>query len=441
VVELYEYFIVFFCIVCSAFFSATEAVLMSIAPDRVKQLIEDGGIKARAMTFMAEKPNEILTTILVGNNLVNIGAASLITSITARFFQNDVVSISTGLTTFIILIFGEIIPKTFARTHAEKLSIFVIRILQFFYYLLFVLIEPMTWIIEKALGKNAQLNGRIVTKDDIEFMINKAEKEKTMDSKQLDLINSVLEFPTIKVKDVMIPRNKVKFLQADASFDDLVKTAELDVHSRYPVCKGELENVIGFLHIKDLAFVEPEMRKIFNVENYVKSPFFVYEHMRIQAVFDHMNRKKIHLALVKDETGMIVGIITLEDIIEEIFGEIQDEHDPIEHGVVEQYKREDLLEGVVVEGSISLRDLYNEYDIKIPLNDNYSTLNGFLLDMLGNNFPEAGQIIVWRSFSFELKTVIDYEIKEIKIKDVDGEKHIFSKIDAEGAEDDESDGK
>jgi len=440
VVEPYEYFIVFFCIICSGFFSASEAVLMSIAPDRVKQLIEDGGIKARAMTFMAEKPNEILTTILVGNNLVNIGAASLVTSITSRFFHNDVVSISTGLTTFVILIFGEIIPKTFARTHAEKLSIVVIRILQIFYYLLFVFIKPMTWFIVKVLGKNAQINGRLVTRDDIEFMINKAEKEKTMDSKQLDLINSVLEFPTIKVKDVMIPRNKVKFLQADASFDDLIKTAELDVHSRYPVCKGELENVIGFLHIKDLAFVEHDKRKSFNVENYVKTPFFVYEHMRIQAVFDHMNRKKIHLALVKDETGIIVGIITLEDIIEEIFGEIQDEHDPIESGLIEQYRRQDLLEGIVVEGGISLRDLYNEYDVKIPLNDNYSTLNGFLLDMLGNNFPEAGQIIVWRGFSFELKTVVDYEIKEIKIKDVDGEKHIFSKKEAEEA-DDESDGK
>ena len=439
-VELYEYFIVFFCIICSGFFSASEAVLMSIAPDRVKQLIEDGGIKARAMTFMAEKPNEILTTILVGNNLVNIGAASLVTSITARFFHNDVVSISTGLTTLVILIFGEIIPKTFARTHAEKLSIAVIRILQIFYYLLFVFIQPMTWFIVKVLGKNAQISGRLVTRDDIEFMINKAEKEKTMDSKQLDLINSVLEFPTIKVKDVMIPRNKVKFLQADASFDDLIKTAELDVHSRYPVCKGELENVIGFLHIKDLAFVEHDKRKSFNVENYVKTPFFVYEHMRIQAVFDHMNRKKIHLALVKDETGIIVGIITLEDIIEEIFGEIQDEHDPIESGLIEQYKRQDLLEGIVVEGGISLRDLYNEYDVKIPLNDNYSTLNGFLLDMLGNNFPEAGQIIVWRGFSFELKTVVDYEIKEIKIKDVDGDKHIFSKKEAEEA-DDESDGK
>ena len=413
---------------------------MSIAPDRVKQLIEDGGIKARAMTFMAEKPNEILTTILVGNNLVNIGAASLVTSITSRFFHNDVVSISTGLTTLVILIFGEIIPKTFARTHAEKLSIAVIRILQIFYYLLFVFIQPMTWFIVKVLGKNAQISGRLVTRDDIEFMINKAEKEKTMDSKQLDLINSVLEFPTIKVKDVMIPRNKVKFLQADASFDDLIKTAELDVHSRYPVCKGELENVIGFLHIKDLAFVEHDKRKSFNVENYVKTPFFVYEHMRIQAVFDHMNRKKIHLALVKDETGIIVGIITLEDIIEEIFGEIQDEHDPIESGLIEQYKRQDLLEGIVVEGGISLRDLYNEYDVKIPLNDNYSTLNGFLLDMLGNNFPEAGQIIVWRGFSFELKTVVDYEIKEIKIKDVDGDKHIFSKKEAEEA-DDESDGK
>ncbi|MEC7182848.1 MAG: transporter associated domain-containing protein, partial [Bdellovibrionota bacterium] len=159
----------------------------------------------------------------------------------------------------------------------------------------------------------------------------------------------------------------------------------------------------------------------------LKKPFYVYEHMRIHAVFDYMNKKKVHLALVKDENGLIVGIVTLEDIIEEIVGEIQDEHDVEEDRLKASQEQGSLKSGIVLEGHVNLRDLQNDYDVKIPLNDNYSTLAGFILDMLGNNFPEQGQIIVWEGFSFEIYKVDNLEIKEIKISDVDGERHLFSK--------------
>lgn len=430
------------CFISSGFFSGSEAVLMSVGVDRAKQLIEDGGSKGNAFRFMIEKPSELLTTILVGNNVVNILASALTTTIAARVFESDAVGISVGITTIIILIFGEIIPKTFARTHAEKLSYPVIRILQFIFYCLFPIIKLTVVIIEAVLGKNAQLTGRLVTKNDIEYMINKAEKEKTMDSKQLDMLNSILEFPKIKVKDIMIRRQEVKYIDKQLSLQEILDLVQADVHSRYPVSDGEIDNILGFLHVKDLAFIQD--KKDFDIQKHLKEPFFVYEHMKIQAVFDHMNRKKVHLALVKDENGLIVGIITLEDIIEEILGEIQDEHDHEEEDVKKEYEEMDLEVGIIVEGTTSLRDLYTEYDIKIPLNDNYSTLAGFILDMLGNNFPEDGQIIVWEGFSFELEKVDDYEIREVRIRDVDGEKHIFSKSraheeDGESEESDEED--
>jgi putative hemolysin len=171
------------------------------------------------------------------------------------------------------------------------------------------------------------------------------------------------------------------------------------------------------LHVKDLSFVNDQERRNFDVSKYLKPPFFVYEHMKIQAVFDHMNRKKVHLALVKDENGIVVGMLTLEDIMEEIFGEIQDEHDD-EEDEIPGVKSE---EGVLVPSTISLRDLYNEFDIKIPLNDNFSTLNGFLMEQLGNSFPKKGHLIIWDGYSFELVRVKNSEIKEVKIKSVNGE--------------------
>jgi putative hemolysin len=414
------------CFLLSGFFSGSEAVLMSLGIDRAKQLIEEGGSKGKAMAFMIERPNELLATILVGNNIVNIFAASLTTVIASRIFASDAVGISTGAVTIIILIFGEVIPKTFARTHAEKLSVFIIYVLRLKYYLLFPIVRSMVFIIKTVLGEKAELSGRLVTKNDIEYMINRAEQDKTMDSKQLDLLNSILEFPTIKVKDIMIPRLEVKFIRLGTSFTEAMRLIEEDGHSRYPVVDGELDNTVGFLHVKDLAFVRGTGKANFDLKSMIKDPFFVYEHMKIQAVFDHMNRKKVHLALVKDENGLVVGIVTLEDIIEEIVGEIHDEHDD-EVEAVDEKTSQNLVDGVVIEGSCSLRDLYNDYDLKISLNDNYSTVAGFLLDMLGNNFPEQGQIIVWEGFSFELIRVEDYEIKEIRIKDVDGEKHIFSR--------------
>jgi putative hemolysin len=375
----------------SAIFSGSEAALMSLPHEKAKQIAEEHGIDSWAMKHWLDKPNEILTTILVGNNFVNILIASLSTSIAERFLENDALAISVGITTIGILLFGEIAPKTLARGRAEKFAPVCAALLMGFYYALYPIVKVFMKLIQLVLGKNAQVRSRAVTRDDIEVMVEMAEEERTIDSKQIDLLNSILEFPSIKVKDIMVPRTSIEGIQRSASFDEVIKMVQEVAHSRYPVYQEDLDEVLGFLHVKDLAFASPEERRNFDVTKYLKPPFFVYEHMKIQAVFDHMNRKKVHLALVKDENGLVVGMLTLEDIMEEIFGEIQDEHDDEEDGI----PGIESEEGIQVPSTISLRDLYNEYDVKIPLNDNYSTLNGFLMEQLGNSFPKKGNIIVW----------------------------------------------
>ncbi len=414
------------CFLASAFFSSAEAALLSIGVDRARQLIEEGGARGKAMAFMILRPSELLSTILIGNNVANILAGAITTSLATAFTGSNIVGIALGITTVITIVFGEIIPKTIGRTHAEVLSVYYIRTLQVAFYILYPIIKSLVWFIGTILGDNAEASGRMVTKNDIEFMISKAEKERTMDSKQIDLLSSILEFPMIKVKDIMISRVHVNYGQVKWSFNEMMKYARETENSRYPIVDGELENIVGFLHVKDLAFVTDEEKKNFKLKTLLKPPFFVYEHMKIQSVFDHMNRKKVHLALVKDENGTVVGIVTLEDIIEEIFGEINDEHDDVEE-MEQRLEEANLTDGIVVEGDISLRELYNDYDIKISLNDNYSTLAGFLLEMLGNTFPEHEQIIVWEGLSFNLEIVEDSVIKQVRIKDVGGEKHIFSK--------------
>lgn len=412
-----EIFFLVLSLFLSSFFSGAEAALLSLPHEKAKQIADEHGIDSWAMKQWIQKPNEILTTILIGNNFFNIFIASLSTSIAQGIFDNEALAISVGVTTMAILLFGEIMPKTFARGKSEKLAPICVSIIMVFYYALFPIVKIFMKIIEFVLGKNAHVRSRVVTKDDIEIMVEMAEEERTMDSKQLELLTSILEFPSIKVKDIMVPRTNIEAIQKAASFVEVIKKVKDVAHSRYPVYDENLDSVLGFLHVKDLAFATLEDQQNFDVAKYVKPPFFVYEHMKIQAVFDHMNRKKVHLALVKDENGIVVGMLTLEDIMEEIFGEIQDEHDDEEDGI----PGVESAEGILVPSTISLRDLYNEFDVKIPLNDNFSTLNGFLMEHLGNNFPKKGHMIIWEGYSFELIRVKSSEIKEVKIKMVNGE--------------------
>ncbi len=412
-----EILILFVSLCLSAFFSGAEAALMSLPHEKAKQRADEHGFDSWAMNKWLTSPNDILTTILVGNNFVNILIASLSAAITERYFSNDALAISVGVTTIIILLFGEIAPKTVGRGRAEKVAPYAIMVLVGFYYAIYPVVKLFVKIIQLVLGENATVRGRLVTKDDIEIMVEMAEEEKSMDSKQIDLLNSILEFPSIKVKDIMVPRTGIEAIKKSSQFPDVIRTVRDVAHSRYPVYDEDLDDVLGFLHIKDLAFMNNDEQRNFDVTKYLKPPFFVYEHMKIQAVFDHMNRKKVHLALVKDENGIVVGMLTLEDIMEEIFGEIQDEHDD-EQDLIPGIESE---EGVMVPSTISLRDLYNEYDIEIPLNDNYSTLNGFLMEQLGNSFPKKGHIIIWDGYSFELLKVKNYEIKEVKIKATNGD--------------------
>jgi len=208
----------------------------------------------------------------VGNNFFNILIASLSTSIAQGFFSNDAIAVSVGVTTVIILIFGEIAPKTIARGNSEKFAPFSIMVLMGFFYMMYPIVKIFTKVIQLVLGKNVNVRSRLVTKDDIEVMVEMAEEERSIDSKQIDLLNSILEFPSIKVKDIMVPRTQIKSLKKNSNFMDVIKMVQEMAHSRYPVYDENLDNVIGFLHIKDLVFSSPEEQKDFDISKYVKPP-------------------------------------------------------------------------------------------------------------------------------------------------------------------------
>ena len=413
----YEIAIIAICLIASGFYSGSESVLLSVGVDRAKRIIDDGGPKAKTFKFMIDRPAELLTTILVGNNIVNVILSTMVTVVTTRILGDSHLGIAVGISTFAIVFIGEIIPKTFGMANAERISIPAIRFLQVNYYTLFPIVHLMSYITKKFLGESAVIRAKLITKRDLEYMVSKAGREKTIDSKQLDLLSNILEFPTIKVKDIMIPRQEIKFVHADWNYGQLHEYVKINVHSRFPVCEENLDNCIGFLHTKDILTLDDAQTENFKAKDIAKNPFFVYENMKVQMVFESMNRKKLHLALVKDESGLVVGVITIEDIIEEILGEIHDEYDIDEEDIA----LEKGQKGISVHGSLSIRDLNSEYDIELPPSPNYSTLAGFLLEMIGNNFPKKGQIVVYQNHIFEISKVENYFIEKVRIRNVVGD--------------------
>ena len=413
----YEIAIIAICLIASGFYSGSESVLLSVGVDRAKRIIDDGGPKAKTFKFMIDRPAELLTTILVGNNIVNVILSTMVTVVTTRVLGDSHLGIAVGISTFAIVFIGEIIPKTFGMANAERISIPAIRFLQVNYYTLFPIVHLMSYITKKFLGESAVIRAKLITKRDLEYMVSKAGREKTIDSKQLDLLSNILEFPTIKVKDIMIPRQEIKFVHADWNYGQLHDYVKINVHSRFPVCEENLDNCIGFLHTKDILTLDDAQTENFSAKDISKNPFFVYENMKVQMVFESMNRKKLHLALVKDESGLVVGVITIEDIIEEILGEIHDEYDLDEEDIA----LEKGQKGISVHGSLSIRDLNSEYDIELPPSPNYSTLAGFLLEMIGNNFPKKGQIVVYQNHIFEISKVENYFIEKVRIRNLVGD--------------------
>ena len=409
----FEILLIVVALICSAFFSASEAVVMSISVERTKQLIEEGGKKADALRFLISHPTEILTTILVGNNLVNTLVASLVTVIVSNLSFHYAIAVASGAATLVILIFGEISPKAFARSNAESFVQFVVYILRIAYVFLYPVVKPLSIFIKRILGKNATVKGRVVTTDDIGFLVTQAEEHQSIDAKHIDLINSILEFPLIRVRDIMVPRPQVDAIDIHSTDEEIVNTFKQHEFSRYPIYQDTLDNIVGFIHVKDYLLARENKPNVL-LKELMKQPFFVYDQMKIQSVFDRMNRNKVHMAVVKQETGTMVGIITLEDIMEQIFGEITDEHDQEAPGEVKKVRS--LEEGIVISGNTPLRDLDQEFDIHIPISEAYSTVTGFLLELLGNHFPKQHQIIYWDDYSFELTKVVNYQIEQVTIK-------------------------
>ncbi len=338
--ELSFFLFLIICLFVSAFFSALETALTTLSAARTKRLMEEKPYSARALGLWLKHPNHVLTSILIGNNIVNTLAASMATVIAQKMFANYAISLATFVITVLLLIFGEITPKTFSRHNADKFAPMGMIILVPFY----VLIMPLTLAMSlfaarlvKLVGAQTGSVGPLATEEDIAYMIRLGHEEGVLKRGEGQLLQSVIEFKETVAKEAMVTRTQICSFEVDTSYEEVMERVINEGHTRWPVYQKNIDNIIGIFHAKDLLHCRnpfaPE--KPFSLRDFLRPAKFVPDMMKIGSLLKEFQAGKAHLAIVVDEYGGTAGIISLEDVLEEIVGEIRDEYDDEEREVTQ----------------------------------------------------------------------------------------------------------
>ncbi len=417
--ETIYFFLLAISFTASAFFSAIETALTSLPEHKVKHLIESNE-KYRPLKLWEGNERRVLTTILIGNNFVNILAAGIVTMLSEKYFHDFALGLATGITTLIILIVGEIIPKTYAKTHSLGYALLGIRILSVFYYLLYPLSGIFASIANlaiKHLGTPKDDESKI-TEDELEFLINVSEEEGGIREDQSKMLSSIFDFDDTVAKEVMIPRTSMSAISSDASLEEILDTLQETGHSRIPVYEEQMDNIIGILYAKDLLpILKAGSQKTFDLLKMLRKPFFIPDSKKIGDLFKEMKRQKLHIAIVLDEYGGTAGLLTMEDLIEEIVGEIRDEYDHEEDSI-----KEVSPNNYIIQASWNIDDFKEHFDIdkNLPMpskldkdeeedeedEEEFTSVGGYFLSLFGA-MPKLGD---------EVKT--DYFL--LKIEEMDG---------------------
>ncbi|MBS2028272.1 MAG: HlyC/CorC family transporter [Deltaproteobacteria bacterium] len=408
--HLWELGILAVSLVLIAFFSASETALTALPEAKTRQLVEAANGRS-LLNIWLKAPERVLATLLVGNTVASVGSSALATSIVESMGLPHGVAIATGVMTLVVLLFGEITPKTFAKRHSERVA----RLLMPLVWLLCLLLYPLaqlivgltTRIVPKAHGGKAAPS---TTAEEIEYLIDLGTREGVLDEVKEELLNSVLEFADLTVKEIMVSRTQVVAIDKAMSFEEVMKLVNEAEHSRLPVYEESVDNVLGVINIKDilkdLHRTEPAT---FTLDKYLRAPFFVPEVMKISRLLKEFQKRKTHLAVVVDEFGGTSGIVTLEDVVEEIVGEIQDEHD------VEEKPVKQVAPGrYIAEGSVSLRALEETLGVTFPEEGDYETLGGFLTATAGR-VPQPGAHIAWDGLNFAVRAGDDRRVLKVEI--------------------------
>ena len=379
--------ILFILLMLSAFFSSAETALTTVNQIRIRNLAEDGNKRAKKVVKVTGNSGKMLSAILIGNNIVNVAAASLTTSI-AYTFGGEIVAIASGIITVLILIFGEITPKTLATIHAEKISLIYAPVIDLFMKIMtpvIFVINGLSMIVLFILRVDPNDKNRAMTENELRTIVDVSHEDGVIEEEEKEMIYNVFDLGDARAKDVMVPRVHVTFADVNSTYEELIEIFREDKYTRLPVYEETTDNVVGTINMKDLLLYKNT--KEFNIRDILREAYFTYEYKAISELLVEMRQASFNIAIVLDEYGETSGLITLEDILEEIVGEIHDEYDENEEDFV---KKIGELE-YIVEGSLNLEDFNDRLDLELSSND-YDSLGGFIIEHL-DRLPVAGDSV------------------------------------------------
>lgn len=373
----------------SAFFSSAETALTTVNKIRMRTLSEAGNKRADKVLRVTEDSGKMLSAILIGNNIVNLSASSLATTLATEYFGSAGAGIATGILTFLILIFGEVSPKTMATIYADRLALAIAGLIE----MLMIVLTPLIFVINKLsmgflflLRVNPKSAERQMTEEELRTIVDVSQETGVIEDEERDMIHNVFDFGDAEAKEIMIPRIDMTFVQADASYEELLEIFRKDMFTRIPVYEDSTDSVIGIINMKD--FLLQDNNEDFSIRSMLREPYFTYEHKNTADLFLEMRQSSISIAIVLDEYGDTAGLITLEDLLEEIVGEIRDEYDEDEEDDITPLGSREFY----VLGSANLDDVSDALSVQFE-SDNYDTIGGFCLGLL-DHFPEKNEIIL-----------------------------------------------
>ena len=397
-------------ILLSAFFSSSETALVSCNRYRLRSLVGEDDRRLKALNKILDNQGKMLAAILIGNNIVNLTASSLATTLAINLGGDYTVGIATGILTFAVLIFGEISPKTAATSNPEPLALRVAPII----HTLMVILTPVIFLVNKFSGVVLRImridpnkKQDVITEQELRTIVDVSHEEGVIEKEELDMINNVVDFGDSLAKDIMIPRIDMIFADVNATYDDLIEIYRRNMFTRLPIYDGTTDNVIGIINMKDLLLYRPGEE--FHVRDYLREAYYTYEFKKTSELFIDMRQHYVSVAIVLDEYGATAGLVALEDLLEEIVGEIRDEYDTDELGNVQKISNIEYL----VAGSVKLDDLNDMLNIELTSED-YDSIGGYIIGLL-DGLPKAKQSVSEKGFTFKVESLDHNRIKWVRV--------------------------
>ncbi len=386
--DVIQLIIIIILLMLSAFFSSAETALTTSNKIRLRSMAEEGNKRARKVLEITDDSGKMLSAILIGNNIVNLSSASLATTLATKIFGNAGAGIATGILTLLVLIFGEISPKTFATIHSDKISLAYAGVIGW----LMKLLTPAIYIINKlALGflillrVDASGAQNTMTEDELRTIVDVSHEEGVIETEEREMINNVFDFGDAQAREVMVPRIDMTFADINSTYYELLEIFREDKFTRLPVYEDSTDNVVGIINMKDLLLYEDKDQ--FSIRNILRKPYYTYEHKNTAELLLEMRKSSINIAIVLDEYGATAGLITLEDLLEEIVGEIRDEYDMDEEDPIQKINELEYM----VQGSTNLNDLHDRMNLEL-VSEDYDSIGGYLIGLL-DHLPTVGESI------------------------------------------------